>query len=157
MTSATRRRLAVLLVTAAIVAALDHFTKYLVSQNIALGNEIPAGAPVTIAHTENSGAAFGLFPGFQQLYLIVAVVVSGYILITAPRMQGSILRQVVLGGILGGAISNGVDRALRGHVTDLINFHFWPVFNVADMAIVGGMLVAVVTFRSPREQALPPG
>jgi len=93
---------------------------------------------------------FGLFPNFQQLYLVVAFLVSAYILVVGPRMQGSLGRQVILGAILGGAISNGVDRALRGHVTDFIDFHFWPVFNVADMAIVGGMLLAVVTFRSPR-------
>jgi signal peptidase II len=143
----TRRRLVVILVTAAAIFGLDHLTKWLVVSNVPLLDEVPAGSPVTIHHIENSGAAFGLFPQFKGLYLVVAGLVGVYILVVGPRLEGSILRQVILGGILGGALSNGVDRLLLGHVTDFIDFHFWlfQVFNVADMAIVGGMLITVAT------------
>jgi signal peptidase II len=67
-------------------------------------------------------------------------------------MGGGLFRQVVLGCILGGALADGIDRLIFGHVTDFIDFHVWPVFNVADMAIVGGMLVIVyeLTFRQQR-------
>jgi signal peptidase II len=140
----SRRKLAVLLSTAVAVGLLDHLTKWLVTRSLAYGEEWPHGGFVTIHHTENAGAAFGLFPQFTQLYLIVAVAVAVYILIIGPRMSGGLFRQVVLGCILGGAVSNGIDRAVAGHVTDFIDFHFWPVFNVADMAIVGGILFAVV-------------
>ena len=143
---ARRRRLGIILVTAAIVFGLDHLTKWLVVQRVPLYTQVPAGSPVTIHHIENTGAAFGLFPQFQGLYLAVAAVVAVYILVAGPRMSGHSFRQVVLGAILGGAISNGVDRLAQGHVTDFIDFHVWllQVFNVADMAIVGGMLIIVI-------------
>jgi signal peptidase II len=58
----------------------------------------------------------------------------------------------VLGMILGGAVSNGFDRLTQGYVVDFIDLHRWPVFNVADMSIVVGILLAIFTFsaRSPR-------
>jgi signal peptidase II len=140
----SRRKLAVLLITGLVVVLLDHVTKWWVTSSLSLGQEAPAHGQVTIHHTENAGAAFGLFPQFTQLYLVVAIVVAAYLIITGPRLPGGLFRQVVLGCILGGAISNGIDRALGGHVTDFIDFHFWPVFNVADMAIVGGILFAVI-------------
>ena len=63
-------------------------------------------------------------------------------------------RQVVLGLILGGALSNGVDRLLQGHVVDFIDLHWWPVFNLADSAIVLGVIGVVFTFR-PRAAPAP--
>ena len=77
--------------------------------------------------------------------VVVAMIVAAYILVYGPRMGGGLLRLLALGGILGGAISNGIDRLVQGYVVDFIDFHFWlfQIFNVADMAIVGGMLVVV--------------
>lgn len=134
-----------MLATGAIVIALDHLTKWLVTSHIPLGNQVPAtNQIVNIHYIQNSGAAFGLFPQFTYFYVVVAVIVAGYILAFGPRMGGGLLRLVAFGCVLGGAISDGADRVLFGHVTDFIDFHFWPVFNVADIAIVGGMLVIVV-------------
>jgi signal peptidase II len=141
----TRRRYTILLTTAIVVIALDHLTKWLVSTHVVLDTQVPAGSPVTIHYIQNSGAAFGLFPQFDFLYLVVAAVVAGYILVYGPSMGGGMLRLLALGCILGGSISNGVDRLAQGYVVDFIDFHFWlfQIFNVADMGIVGGMLVIV--------------
>jgi signal peptidase II len=151
--ASTSRRFAVLLITAAFVILLDHLTKWWVSSALALDTQVPASGPVTIHYIQNSGAAFGLFPQFTSFYVVVAAVVAVVILIAVPRMGGGLFRQVVLGCVLGGALSDGFDRLVFGHVTDFIDFHVWPVFNVADMAIVGGMLVIVyeLTFRQPRD------
>jgi signal peptidase II len=51
---------------------------------------------------------------------------------------------VLLGMILGGALSNGVDRLVQGSVVDFIDFHFWPVFNVADSCIVVAIILLLV-------------
>lgn len=154
-----RRRLAVLLATALAVVALDHLTKWLVVSNIGYGEELWPSAVLSIDHVHNTGAAFGLFPQFQWFYLVVAIVVAGYILVVAPRMEGGMYRQVVLGAILGGAVSNAIDRLLQGYVVDFLDLHHWPVFNVADICIVGGILVAVVTFGIVHDdrRAAPPG
>ena len=152
MALARRRRLrskpgryAIMVITALVVIAIDHLTKWLVVNHVRLGTQVPAGSPVTIHYIQNSGAAFGLFPQFTFLYLVVAAIVAGYILLYGPRIGGGLLRLVALGGILGGSISNGIDRLVQGYVVDFIDFHFWlfQIFNVADMAIVGGMLVVV--------------
>ncbi len=141
----TARRYAVMVITALVVVAIDHLTKWLVVNHVKLDTQVPSGSPVTIHYIQNSGAAFGLFPQFTFLYLVVAAIVAGYILLYGPRMGGGLLRLLALGGILGGSISNGIDRLISGSVVDFIDFHFWlfQIFNVADMAIVGGMLVVV--------------
>ena len=144
---------AVILVTAAAVVALDHLTKWLVTRSLPLDGEIWSGAFVSIHHVENRGAAFGVLPQFQWLYLVVATIVAIYILVAGHRFGTTWYRQVVLGMVLGGAVSNGVDRLVQGYVVDFIDFHFWPVFNVADSAIVIGIIVAVLTFRA---HAAPP-
>ena len=140
-----RRYLLVILATAALVIGVDHLTKWIVVQNLQLHGVIWPGALVSIDHVENSGAAFGLFPQFQWLYLIVAAVVVIYILFVGQRYGNTAYRQVLLGMILGGAVSNGIDRAVQGRVVDFIDLHWWPVFNVADMCIVIGIALAVLT------------
>ncbi len=142
-----RRQLTVLLGTAALVFGLDHVTKWLVTRSIALGNQVPASGPVTIRHIENRGAAFGLFPQMQYVFLAVAIAVAAYILIAGRRFGPGIFPQVLLGMVLGGAIANAVDRVVQGYVVDFIDLQRWPVFNVADMSIVIGIFVGVLTLR----------
>jgi signal peptidase II len=136
---------AVIVITAIAVLALDHLTKWLVDTNLPLGGELWSRAPVSITHVVNRGAAFGVLPQFQWLYLVVAVVVVVYILLAGHRFGNTWYRQVLLGFVLGGAVSNGIDRLLQGYVVDFINIHFWPVFNVADSAIVVGIIVSILT------------
>ena len=143
-----RHYLLVIVVTAVLVIGVDHLTKWIVVRNLPLHGVVWPGALVSIDHVENSGAAFGLFPQFQWLYLIVAAVVVVYILFVGHRYGNTPYRQVLLGMILGGAVSNGIDRAVQGRVVDFIDLHWWPVFNVADMCIVIGIALAVVTLGS---------
>ena len=155
--SARRRVYVVILITAVAVFVADHVTKWLVTERIPLGSQIWTNAPVSIAHVVNRGAAFGVLPEFQWLYLIVAVIVVAYILLAGHRFGTTWYRQVMLGFILGGAVSNGVDRFFQGYVVDFINLHWWPVFNVAESAIVIGIVVAILTFGmhpgAPRQAA----
>jgi signal peptidase II len=141
----TRRRIyAVMIGTAVAVGALDHLTKWLVSSRIALGQQIWPQAFVSIDHVENSGAAFSVLPQLHWLYLAVALVVSAYIVFFGYRYGTTWYRQVLIGMILGGAISNGVDRLVQGYVVDFIDVHWWPVFNVADSCIVVAIIVLLV-------------
>jgi signal peptidase II len=139
------RGLAILLGSAAVVFGLDHLTKWLVVRDIAYGEQVPASGPVTLHHIHNSGAAFGLFPGFQAAFLVVAVVVSAYILVVGHRAGNGVLTQVTLGAVLGGAAANAVDRFRQGYVVDFVDLHRWPVFNVADAAIVVGIGITALS------------
>ena len=139
-----RRVYAVMLSTAAIVAALDHVTKWLISSRLANGEQIWPNAIVSIDHVENSGAAFSVLPQLHWLYLAVALVVSAYIVFAGWRYGTTWYRQVLIGMILGGALSNGVDRLVQGYVVDFIDVHWWPVFNVADSCIVVAIVMLLV-------------
>lgn len=137
--------MAVLLGTAVVVFGLDHLTKWLVTQHLALGEQWPSSGPVTIHLIHNKGAAFGLFPELQTVFLGVAAVVSLYILFAGPRFAQGLAAQITLGAILGGAVANAVDRFVQGYVVDFIDLQRWPVFNLADSCIVVGIVVAVFT------------
>ncbi len=142
---ASRQRIyAVMLGTAAIVAIVDHVTKWIVASNLSVGQQIWPGSFVSIDHVENSGAAFSVLPQLHWLYLAVALIVSLYIVFAGYRYGTTWYRQVLIGMILGGALSNGVDRLVQGSVVDFIDVHFWPVFNVADSCIVVAIVLLLV-------------
>jgi len=140
--------MAVLLGTAGVVYGLDHLTKWLVVQHLVLGEQWPSSGPVTIHLIHNRGAAFGLFPELQTVFLVVAAVVSAYIIFAGPRFAQGVWAQVTLGAILGGAVANAVDRFTQGYVVDFVDLQRWPVFNLADSCIVVGIVVAVFTLGS---------
>ena len=112
------------------------------------------GGAVFLVETRNSGAAFSVGTGATVVLTIVALAVVAVILRTARRLY-SPAWAVALGLVLGGALGNLVDRLFRapgpgrGHVVDWISLfaedgHVWPVFNVADSAIVCGALLAAL-------------
>jgi signal peptidase II len=140
---------AVFLGVAALVLVADQVSKYLVLGNLSVGemwNPVPLLRPfVTLTHVTNTGAAFGLFQEYGTLFAIVPFLVVGGMLIFYRYLPpGQVLLKVSLGLQLGGAVGNLVDRVRLGSVVDFIDFKIWPVFNVADMAIVAG--VAILAF-----------
>jgi signal peptidase II len=112
------------------------------------------GGAVYVQQTRNSGAAFSLGTGFTVLLTVVAVGVVVFIVRTAGRLR-SVGWAVALGMILGGALGNLSDRLFRspgvgrGHVVDWISLFgpdakYWPIFNLADSAIVCGAILAAI-------------
>lgn len=145
--------------TALVVLVLDQLSKRWIENNLPLGESIVPVAALsdlfTITHFTNTGAAFGLFRDQGILFVIIAVVVAAAIVVYSRHLpHDQWLVRVALGLQLGGAIGNNLfDRLRLGHVTDFIYFHFWPAFNVADMAIVAGVaLLAWILIRDGREQ-----
>jgi signal peptidase II len=152
----SRRRIyTVIIGTAAFVAAFDHLTKWLVSSHLALGQQVWPNAIVSIDSVQNSGAAFGVLPQLHWFYLAVALVVSLYIVVFGYRYGTTWYRQLLLGMILGGALSNGVDRLVQGYVVDFIDFRWWPVFNVADSCIVIAIVMLLVLSFVPSPRSTP--
>lgn len=151
---AGRRRLPTLLAIAAVLFALDLLTKCLAVAFIEPGKPIPIiGDFARLTLVRNPGAAFSMATGMTWLLtLIAAAVVIGVIRI--GRTLQSLWWAIGLGMVLGGALGNLVDRLFRypgplqGHVVDFVAIGWWPVFNVADSAIVCGaiLLVALTVF-----------
>ncbi|GAB05524.1 signal peptidase II [Gordonia amarae] len=148
--SRARRTLGVLGVIALIVIGLDQLTKALAVANIDPRDPIQIiGDTVTLTLVRNSGAAFSMATGYTWVLTLVALVVVIGILRYASRLV-STWWIVGIALVLGGAIGNLIDRmlrspgVLRGHVVDFVSVGWWPVFNVADSAVVCGAILLVV-------------
>ncbi len=129
-----------------LVVLVDQITKHQVRAALPPGaswNPIPWLEPiVTLTHLRNTGAAFGLFPGLSTVFVLVAIAtVLGIALYARQLAEEAPLLHVALGLQLGGAVGNLIDRLARGFVTDFIDVRIWPVFNVADSAVVIGAAV----------------
>lgn len=150
---------------AALVLLVDQVSKHLVAARLAEGQSwdiVPWLAPVfRITHATNTGAAFGLFPGWGDFFIVIAaVVIVAIILYHRHLPDGQWLVRVALGLQLGGAIGNLMDRLSRGSVVDFIDLSFWPlhewpVFNLADASIVTGvaLLALLMLWEERRELA----
>ncbi len=140
----------------AVVFALDQASKAYVRSTLALGESVPREGVFRFTHTFNTGSAFGLFSN-QTNALIVASVLGIIVLIVLYRQQAkpSMFLRLSLGLQLGGAIGNLTDRVLRGHVTDFIDVGWWPVFNLADSAIVIGIAIVAWYLMFPKEEPRP--
>ncbi len=136
--------------------ALDQLTKWLIANSLEIGQSfapIPALSNLfAITHVTNTGVAFGLFKEAGTFFIFVAVVVITVIVSYLRKLpKDQWLVRIALGLQLGGAFGNLVDRLRLGYVVDFIDFKFWPVFNVADSAIViGVVLLAVAMWREGR-------
>lgn len=133
---------------AVVVIVLDRITKSIVNATIPYGTEVPVmGHLVGITNIRNAGAAFGFAPVGPWVFLAASLVVSIGLVIYVMRDPDDVRADAVLGLILGGALGNAFDRIINGGgVTDFINFHFWPVFNVADSAVTIGVVLLVIGY-----------
>jgi len=103
---------------------------------------------------QNTGAAFGLFQGQGLALSIIAlagIVVILFLVLSYHRrfpLLAALPTRIALGLILGGAVGNLIDRLSLGYVTDFIDFHLWPAFNVADSSTtVGAIIIAYCLIR----------
>jgi signal peptidase II len=102
---------------------------------------------LAITYVRNTGAAFGLMPGQQTLFIIVAVVVLTAVAVYWYRARpAAVLVVVALGLVSAGAVGNFIDRMLVGRVTDFIDVFadLFPVFNIADSALIVGVAMLML-------------
>lgn len=157
------RRWYSILVPALVVLFADQLSKQWVLNNLEFGEPwapIPALRSIfTFTLVTNTGAAFGLFKDGGLFFTLLALaVVSGIIFYERRIPLHPWWLRTSLGLMLGGATGNLVDRIRFGEVIDFIDFQFWPVFNLADSAIVLGVgLVAIYLWSSPKEEPAPGG
>lgn len=99
-----------------------------------------------LTFVENRGVAFGMFSGKRWLILLLTAAIAGMLLYfyhSLPRRKeyAPVRASIVL--VLAGAVGNIIDRLFRGYVVDFFEFTFfeWPVFNVADIYVVAGVIL----------------
>jgi len=136
-----------------VVLFFDQLSKYWVQKSMLPRDSIPLIPGVFhLTYVQNTGAAFGFLRGKTLFFIVVALLVLVFIIFLAPRLsRARPLLRLVFGLLLGGALGNLLDRIRLGYVIDFLDFRIWPVFNIADMAIVVGVcfLVWEIIFRTP--------
>jgi signal peptidase II len=150
----SRRALGSLIGVAAAVVAVDHATKWWALRELT-GRDIDLVWTLRLRLVFNRGGAFGLGSKFAPLIaLVAAAVVIGLFVRRDQLGQGLSTFGVAL--LMGGAVGNLLDRVFRdghgflgGAVIDFVDLRWWPVFNVADMAItLGALVLALASWRT---------
>jgi len=145
-------RLAALVALAVVLA--DQATKALVERTLVLHETIPVTPFFALSYVRNTGAAFGVLAAAPvgvrlPLFLAVTVVATAAVLSYLRRTPADQRwRVAALGGVLGGALGNLLDRVRYGEVVDFLDLHWgglhWPAFNVADAAITVGVAIVLL-------------
>lgn len=157
-----RARWPLLFGVAAVVVALDQLTKWWAVHRLGL-RTIDVLWTLRLRLTLNHGSAFSLANGRGALISLAALVIVG-VLLASGRYATRVPTAIAIGLVLGGAVGNLVDRGFRpghgflgGGVVDFVDFQWWPVFNLADSAIViGAILLFALQWRDePAEERQP--
>ena len=111
--------------------------------------------PFSIHHVQNSGIAFGIFASATAVVIVLTTLAVAWMLVFFARSGARHpVLPAALGLLIGGSISNLVDRVRLGHVTDFLDLRYWPAFNLADSCIVVGVAILLAALvaadRDPR-------
>ncbi len=129
-------------VVALAAVGADQVTKQVVARALELGQSVHVAGPFSLHHVQNSGIAFGLFSRATSVVIALTAIAVAWMLVFFARSgQRHPILPVALGFVLGGSVSNLVDRVRLGHVTDFLDLRYWPAFNLADSFIVIGVAI----------------
>lgn len=130
-------------VMAGVVLATDQLSKLVVEHLLVEGRSVPVvDGLLYLTYVKNPGAAFGLFPNRTYFFVLITVLVTVMLVVFHRRYgrRGKMI-EYALALQLGGAVGNLLDRLRTGYVVDFFDLRFWPIFNVADIAIVAGVIM----------------
>lgn len=135
-----------------VILAADMVTKYFVQRKMEPYDSIPVIKNIFhITYVQNTGAAFSILKGKIFFFTAVSVIITLiiiFIMIKYPIKEK--IFGIAMAMVLGGAVGNLIDRLRYGYVVDFLDFRIWPVFNIADCAIVVGTLILayLITFHT---------
>jgi len=144
---------------AVLVVVADQITKRVMEDRLRPQRSIPVIDDILrLTYVENRGAAFGLLQDQTTFFVLVGIIVVGVIAASYRYLPRSgFMLHLALGLQLGGAIGNLIDRVRQGYVVDFVDFGYradwWPVFNVADSAIVVGVALLAFNALTPNPAA----
>jgi signal peptidase II len=133
---------------------VDQLTKLLVYGYLKPNESLEITSFLSFSHVHNYGAAFSFLAnedGWQQYFLVMVSSIASLAIAIwmAKTTKQQVFKLLALSLILSGAVGNLIDRAALGFVIDFIDFHYqtfyFPVFNVADMAISAGVVLLILT------------
>jgi signal peptidase II len=140
---------------AAVVLALDQITKQIVVGAIERGHPHEIIFGFEVANVRNKGVAFGLLAGGEVPVLLITIGALTLLLTYFAFHADASSLWVAVGLLLGGAVGNLLDRLRIDAVIDFLDPPLWPAFNLADVAIVAGVTLLVVSLAAPQEAGSP--
>lgn len=162
-TARTRPAVRTALLLAIGVLVADLLTKVAIVRTLPYAAQVPLTGFFDLVHWGNPGAAFGMLStagGWQRwLFLGVAIAASVWLLQVIYSGPAKPIERLGCGAVLGGALANAFDRAVRGRVVDWLDFHIagwhWPAFNLADVGITLGAVALVLSAMRTQPAPLP--
>ncbi len=138
-----------------LTVAADQLTKWLVRMSLSPGQSLPFIPGILhLTYVQNTGAAFGLFQGHPAVFVVVSILVAGWVTLELVRSQHPTrLTTLALSFMLAGALGNLIDRVRFGYVVDFLDLRVWPVFNLADSVITISVGLFVWQALRPRQPA----
>ncbi|HBQ26163.1 MAG TPA: signal peptidase II [Syntrophomonas sp.] len=131
--------------TTLLVLIIDQLSKFWIANNFAPGeSQVVLDQILWLTYVQNQGAAFGILSGHSWLFFICAILVIVILVAINSKQRLPAAMQMIFGLITAGAIGNLLDRLRLNYVVDFLDLGWWPVFNVADMAIVCGGILLVL-------------
>lgn len=121
------------------ILILDQVSKFIVRSNMPVGSSFNLGNLLAITYVTNTGVSFGMFKGYNWVFTLIALIALIFFVYFFFK-QPDFRMAIALAGISG----NLMDRIFLGYVVDFINFHFWPIFNIADSAIFIGLFLLIL-------------
>lgn len=130
----------------AVVIIIDQLSKYVVSTKMYVSESFSViEGFINITYVQNRGAAFSTFTGKELLLTVLpllCILFSIWYLEYKKDAHYTLMAALIL--IISGGMGNLIDRVRLGYVIDMLDFHFWPVFNVADIAICLGSIFVII-------------
>ena len=154
--------LAIILASAAGIAAIDQIIKYFIVQGLAPNGSVTViNGLLSLTYVENRGVAFGMFQNHVWVFTaLTSALIAVFIWMIVRKKFSGKLFYVCAALMIGGGIGNLIDRIFRGFVVDYLSLSFFPpVCNFADYCITAGavMLVFILLFKSSRDKTLKEG
>ena len=134
-----------------VVVALDQGTKALATSLVSRGDRVEVLPFLPFENVRNKGVAFGIGGDISAVFIGATIVVLlGFLVFLASRSRSGWMVWVPAALLIGGALGNLADRVRDGAVTDFIHLPLWPTFNLADLAIVVGVLLLLLDVERSR-------
>ena len=131
--------------TTLLILVIDQLSKLWIVNNFAPGeSRVIWNKVLWLTYVQNQGAAFGILQGHSWLFFLCAILVMIILVVINSKQRLPVTMQVIFGLIMAGAIGNLLDRLRLNYVVDFFDLGWWPVFNIADMAIVCGAILLVI-------------
>jgi len=130
-----------------LIVLFDQITKFIVEKYLYFKQISIIDNILLFTYVQNRGGAWGIFNNIPLLFIVLVPIVLVGLFCYAIRSKNK-LEIISINMIISGALGNYLDRIFRGYVVDFIDFKIWPVFNVADIFVVlGGVLLVVSTIQ----------